>query len=154
MSNYKGGGVTLAMVGSHALLEGARKANPAKPKTKRKASPAQIAWRKQFAAMAKAGKVGKRSRNAAPARKRPAPATKRATRANPVSVARKSVTRRSLVGGVNYAVLYYHHKTKPTGKPDFVIPARDRSHVRKIIEALKAKDADGLVVIEKTTNKV
>lgn len=74
--------------------------------------------------------------------------------ANPLIVAEKAVNRRSLVGSVQYAVLFYSGKNKPSGKPDFVIPARDKKHAHAFVEQLRDKGASGVAVVEKTTNRV
>jgi hypothetical protein len=74
--------------------------------------------------------------------------------ANPARVARVTKTRQALVGGIHYAVLFYHGKTKPTGKPDFIVPARDRAHAMAFARQIAEKGQSGLVVIEKTVSKV
>lgn len=74
--------------------------------------------------------------------------------ANPLTVAEKAVNQRSLVGSVQYAVLFYSGKDKPSGKPDFVIPARDKKHAHAFVEQLRDKGASGVAVVEKTTNRV
>lgn len=73
---------------------------------------------------------------------------------NPLTVDRKTITRHSLVGGIYYAVLFYANKTKPTGKPSFVIPARDRKHALGFVKALRDQGASGVALIEKTVARV
>lgn len=117
----------------------------------KKPTAKQLAARAKFAAMAKSGALARKRKAAAKpkAKKNPAPRAK-----NPVTVARATKTRKSLVGGIYYAVLFYQNKSKPEGKPTFVIPARDRKHAMGFVKALTDQGASGVALIEKTVATV
>lgn len=72
--------------------------------------------------------------------------------ANPLTVQERSGKQRSLVYSVTHTVLVYHGKTRPSGKPDLVIPARDYKHAKAIVEALRANGAEGVAIIDRMTN--
>lgn len=118
----------------------------------KKPTPAQLAARAKFAAAARAGTL-KRKKAKSVVKRAPA---KKATvrRSNPVTKGTRTTKRKSLVAGIHYAVLFYAGKTKPTGKPDFIFPARDKTHAESIVRALEAKGASGVAIIEKTKASV
>lgn len=118
---------------------GLRNSNP----IAKKPTPAQLAARKAFAAAAKAGTL----------RKGVSTAPKKRAK-NPVIRGEKTKQQLTLVGSVQYAVLYYHGKTKPTGRPDIVFPARDKAHAMDFAKQLEEKGASGVILIEKTENRV
>lgn len=121
-----------------------REVSPLKDNPMPAPTKAQLAARALFAKRAKAGTL-----KVAPKKRAPA---KRA--ANPVVRGEKTTERLSLVGSTQYAVLYYAGKNKPTGRPDIVFPARDKDHALKFADQLEAKGASGVILIEKTENRV